>query len=126
MVGIPGLMKEIADTAIEEYVRIASIALVDHSGRILYQTKNWDLSNQTQLILSAIRGTNSIMLNGIPFSIVKRDTCGIVGSNQMGMGALILVPVKGGILVSYVMPGGNTDIALAFLHRYAGRISDAM
>lgn len=55
---------------------------------------------------------------------MRNDSTGIVGLNTMGMGAALLIPIKGGTFVTYATPGANTDIAIEFLHSYAKKISD--
>jgi hypothetical protein len=112
------LMEEIANAALEKNTKIASLALVADTGKVVYQTKNWDLSNQTKIILDVVKGNKEFVLNTIKFSVISTDPTKIVGVNKSGMGAVLILKYKGGLLISYVMPKASTEGALNFLEQY--------
>jgi hypothetical protein len=119
-------MEEIAIAAFEENIKIASFALIADSGKIVYQTKNWDLSNQTNTIFDAVKGSKSFMLGGVKFSVKNAEPTSIVGINESGMGSVLIITIKGGLLISYVMPGANTTSALKFLQPYVKQINEKL
>ncbi|MEM3585905.1 MAG: hypothetical protein QXO71_01170 [Candidatus Jordarchaeaceae archaeon] len=124
MVEINNLMEEIANASLEKNTKIASLALVSDTGKVVYQTKNWDLSNQTKIILDVVRGNKEFVLNNVKFSILSTDPARIVGVNKGGMGAVLILKCKGGFLISYVMPKASTEVALNFLEQYVKKINE--
>ncbi|MEM3564951.1 MAG: hypothetical protein QXR19_17110 [Candidatus Jordarchaeaceae archaeon] len=82
MVEINNLMEEIANASLEKNTKIASLALVSDTGKIVYQTKNWDLSNQTKTILDVVKGNKEFVLNNVKFSVTSSDPTRIVGINK--------------------------------------------
>jgi hypothetical protein len=118
------LMKEIADAALEKNTKIASLALVADTGKLVYQTKNWDLSNQTKTILDVVKGNKEFVLNTLRFSVISTDPTKMVGVNKSGMGAVLILTCKGGLLISYVMPGARPEGALNFLGQYVKKIGE--
>jgi len=112
--------------ALENNIKIASIAVVSDSGSLISQTDNWDLTNQMNVLLNVIKGDRSFVLNDVEFSVVETTTEGIIGTNDNGMGHVIFVPFQGGVLVSYAMPRADPPNTLAFLKTFAMRLSEKM
>jgi hypothetical protein len=124
MPDINAIMEDIAIVAFEANVKIASLALISHAGKILYQTKNWDLSAQTNVLLSVIKGNKEFVLNGLQFSVIGKDISKIVATNKSGMGSIVILTFQGKSLISYVMSRANPDAALDFLLPYTKKISE--
>jgi len=120
---IKKLIDELGIDALESNTKIAGVAVVSDSGNIVFQTDNWDLTNQTNIILNVIKGARSFVLNDGEFSVVETTTEGIIGTNDSGMGHIIFAPFQGGVLVSYAMPQADPPKALAFLKNYAMRLN---
>jgi len=120
---IKKIIDELGITALETNIKIAGVAVVSDSGNIVFQTDNWDLTNQTNIILNVIKGDRSFVLNDGEFSVVETTTEGIIGTNDSGMGHVIFAPFQGGVLVSYAMPQADPPKALAFLKSYAMRLN---
>jgi len=120
---IKKIINELGIDALESNTKIAGVAVVSDSGNIVFQTDNWDLTNQTNVILNVIKGDRSFVLNDGEFSVVETTTEGIIGTNDSGMGHIIFVPFQGGVLVSYAMPQADPPKALAFLKTYAIRLN---
>ena len=120
---IKKMIDELGIDALESNTKIAGVAVVSDSGNIVYQTDNWDLTNQTNVILNVMKGDRSFVLNDGEFSVVKTTTEGIIGTNDSGMGHIIFAPFQGGVLVSYAMPQADPPKALAFLKSYAMRLN---
>ena len=123
---IKKIVEELGIIALETNIKIASIAVMSDSGTIVFQTGNWDLTNQTNVILNVIKGDRSFVLNDVEFSVVETTTEGIIGTNDNGMGHVIFVPFQGGVLVSYAMPRADPPNTLAFLKTFAMRLSEKM
>ena len=120
---IKKIIDELGIDALESNTKIAGVAVVSDSGNIIFQTDNWDLTNQTNIILNVIKGARSFVLNDGEFSVVETTTEGIIGTNDSGMGHIIFAPFQGGVLVSYAMPQADPPKALAFLKTYAIRLN---
>ncbi|MFX0017453.1 MAG: hypothetical protein ACFFAF_01885 [Candidatus Hermodarchaeota archaeon] len=120
---IKKIIDELGITALETNIKIASVAVVSDTGVILFQTENWDLTNQTNNILNAIKGARSFVFNNLEFSVVETAPEGIIGTNNDVMGHVIIAPFQGGILVAYAMPQANPPKALSFLKTFAMRLN---
>jgi hypothetical protein len=120
-------IKEIIDDlgikALENNMNIAAAAVISDSGDLIFQTSNWNLTNQTQIVLDALRGVSSFILNDLLFSVIETTAEGIIGTNDKGMGHILLAPFQGGVLVSYAMPRADPPKALAFLKAYAIKLN---
>ncbi len=120
---IKKIIDELGITALETNLKIASVAVVSDTGTIIFQTENWDLTNQTNNISYVIKGARSFVFNNLEFSVVETTPEGIIGTNNNGMGHIIIAPFQGGILVSYAMPQANPPKALSFLKNFAVRLN---
>ena len=116
---IKSIIDDLGNDALESSIKIAGAAVVSDSGEIIYQTSNFDLTNQTHIIQNLINGDQSFVLNDLKFSVVATTNDGIIATNDMGMGHGIFVPFQGGVLVAYAMPQADTTQVLAFLKTYA-------
>ena len=120
---IKKIIDELGIDALEANTKIAAIAVVSDSGNIVFQTKNWDLTKQTNVIINVIKGDRTFVLNDGDYSVVESNTEGIIGTNNSGMGHIIFAPFQGGVLLSYAMPQADPPRALAFLKNYAMRLN---
>ena len=120
---IKNIVDDLGITSLETNMKIAGVAVVSDMGKLVFQTSNWDLTNQTKFILNVIKGDRSFVFNDIEFSVVETTTEGIIGTNERGMGHVIFAPFQGGALVSYAMPGADPPRALSFLKTYAMRLN---
>ena len=120
---IKKIIDELGIAALEANTKIAAVAVVSDSGDLVFQTDNWDLTNQTNIIVNVIKGDRSFVLNDGKFSVVETTTEGIIGTNDSGMGHVIFAPFQGGMLVSYAMPQADPPKALDFLKSYAMRLN---
>ena len=120
---IKKIIDELGIDALESNTKIAGVAVVSDSGNIVYQTDNWDLTNQTNVILNVMKGDRSFVLNDGEFSVVETTTEGIIGTSDSGRGHIIFVPFQGGVLVSYAMPQADPPKALTFLKTFAMRLN---
>ncbi len=124
MTDITSFMEDIGIAAFETSVKIASLALLSKTGKVQYQTKNWDLSSQVKVILDVVKGAKKFVLNGLTLSVTSNNPSRIVATNNRGMGSIVILPFPNGILVSYVMPGAAPDAAIEFLLPYVQKINE--
>jgi len=120
---IKKIIDELGIITFEANMKFAGFAVVSNSGKLVFQTDNWDLTNQTNMILNVIKGDHSFVLNDVEFSVVETTTEGIVGTADSGMGHVIFTPFQGGVLVSYAMPRADPLRALPFLKTFAMRLN---
>nr|MDO8110671.1 hypothetical protein [Candidatus Sigynarchaeota archaeon] len=117
------LMDDFGNEALEANTKIASVAVLLSTGKIAYQSTNWDLTKQTGVLLGILNGNTSFQLNNSKFSVSESSAAGIIATNPSGMGAVILAPFQRGLLVGYVMPFADPHVALVFLIEYATRLN---
>lgn len=120
---IKSIVDDMGIAALENNIKIAAIAVLSDSGNLVYQTENWDLTNETQILLNVINGERSFTLSDVEYSVVGTTSEGIIGTSNKGMGHVILAPFQGGMLVSYAMPQADPPKALTFLKSYAMRLN---
>ncbi|MFX1463940.1 MAG: hypothetical protein ACFFBF_12990 [Promethearchaeota archaeon] len=120
---IKNIIDELGIAALETNVKIAAVAVVSDSGKLVFQTENWDLTNQTKTILNVIKGEKSFVLSNVEYSVDETTTEGIVGTSANGMGHILFAPFQGGLLLSYAMPQADTPKALTFLKSFSMRLN---
>ena len=120
---IKKIIDELGITTFEANMKIAGFAVVSASGKVVFQTDNWDLTNQSNMILNVIKGDHLFVLNDIEFSVVETNAEGIVGTADNGMGHIIFTPFQGGVLVSFAMPRADPIRILPFLKTFAMRLN---
>ncbi|MFX1419474.1 MAG: hypothetical protein ACFE9N_11190 [Promethearchaeota archaeon] len=120
---IKRIVEELGIAALETNMKIAAVAVVSDLGNLVFQTENWDLSNQTNIILDAIKGNHSFVINNSEFSVVETKAEGIIGTNNSGMGHVIFSRFQGGVLVVYAMPQADPPKVLEFLKIYAIKLN---
>ena len=120
---IKNFIDDLGIAALEANTKIASLAVVSDSGKVVIQTDNWDLTNQANNILNVIKGDRSFVLNNLEFSVIETTTEGIVATSDSGMGHILFVPFQGGVLVSYAIPKAEPPKVLSFLKSHATRLN---
>ncbi|MBN2152126.1 MAG: alpha/beta hydrolase [Candidatus Lokiarchaeota archaeon] len=120
---INSLMDDIAIAAFEKKTGVASLALVNDNGKVVYQSKNWDLTTQGKTIVNVINGSKEFVLNSVRFSVISTDPARIVGANDRGLGAVVMMRYTGGCLVAYVIPGASPENVVIFLDQYKNQIA---
>jgi len=120
---IKKIIDELGIATFEANMKIAGLAVVSDLGNVVFQTDNWDLTNQTNIITNLIKGDRSFVLNDSKFSVVEASTEGIVGTSDSGMGHVLFSPFQGGVLVAYAMSQANPPKALSFLKTFAMRLN---
>lgn len=120
---IKNIIDDLGIAAFEASMQIAGFAVVSDSGNVIYQTDNWDLTNQTHIISNLINGDSSFVLNDGKFTVVETTTDGIVGTSDSGMGHVLFVPFQGGVLVSYAMPGADPLKLISYLKPFAMKLN---
>lgn len=112
------LIDDIGIISFENNMKIAGFAVLSDSREIIYQTENWDVSKYRDLLFDAIKGAISFEINKSEFLVDKTSDEGVIATNSQGMGHIIIIPFRGGVLATYVLSGANPDAILAFLKPY--------
>jgi hypothetical protein len=120
---IKNIVDDIGIAALEASINLAAVAIIADSGKLIIQTENWDLTNQTNIILNAKKGDAPFTLSNVEYSVVDRTSQDIIGTNPSGLGHILIVPFEGGLLVSYAMPQADTSKALNFLKTYTPKLN---
>jgi hypothetical protein len=112
---VKNIIDDLGIAAFEASMQIAGFAVISDGGEVVYQTSNWDLTNETHIISNLVEGASSFVLSGGNFSVVDKTADGIVATSDSGMGHVLFVPFQGGVLVSYAMPGADPTKIISFL-----------
>jgi hypothetical protein len=120
---IKNFIDDLGIAALEANIKIAAVAIVSDLGDLIIQSENWDLTNQTNIILNVVKGEQLFVLSNVEYSVIETISEGIIATNASGMGHILFVPVQGGVLVSYAMPQADTSKALNFLKSYTLRLN---
>jgi hypothetical protein len=120
---IKKIVDDIGIAAFEANTKIAGLAVVSDSGNLVFQTDNFDLTNQTNFISKVIKGDPSFTFNNLEFKVVETSAIGFIATNESGMGHIIFAPFQGGVLIAYAMPEADPTKALNFLNNSAMRLN---
>jgi hypothetical protein len=120
------IIDELSVTALEESTKIAGIAIVSKVGEIIYQTENFNVRNQENVILNELNGESSFTLNNYRYIVTESSSEGIIAENDGGMGYLIITPFHGGVLIAYSLVGANTRENISFLKKYTDRLGTVL
>ncbi len=118
-------IEKIIDELVElEWYKVAAVTVISSKGKILYQVgANWDLTSESKTILDALKGTPSLNLMGVEFTIVYNTPEVIIGTNNAGNGHVALALFKGGIIACYIMPNANPHNSLMNIQNTALKLN---
>jgi len=103
---------------------IGGVCVIDSSGNIIFQTENWDLTNDAASIMKLDESASSISLLGIRYMIVENVPERIIGTNVTGKGHLVICPAEDkGKIVCYIVPQAGPRDALFNVMTYGGKIA---
>ncbi|TFF88233.1 MAG: hypothetical protein EU549_03420 [Promethearchaeota archaeon] len=119
---IKNIIDDLSIAALENSTHIAAFAVISNSSELIYQTKNFNLEGQTDIIFNVLNGDDSYIINNLEFNVIHRGPDGIIATNNAGMGYAIIVPFEGGILVSFAMPKADTNKTLAFIKEHIKKL----
>lgn len=123
---IKEIIEDLSVAALEENTKIAGASVISDSGKVIYQTENFDLRNQGNNLINVMKGESSFFLNNDRYTIIESSSDGIIAENDGGMGFLIITPFQGGFLVAYSLPGSNTRKNLSFLKSFGNKIENKL
>ena len=112
---IKNLIDEMGIQSFEKNMKIAGFVVLSDSRDIVYHTENWDMFKYRDLLFDAIEGASSIEINNTEFLVTKASEDGFIATSSQGMGYIIIIPFRGGVLATYALSGANPDEILAFL-----------
>jgi len=109
---------------------IFGCALIDSSGKILFQTENWDISQDLDQLKSVIAesqkpdgknpGTISIMK--LSYMIIEFIPERIIATNVMKKGHIIIAPSKKATLVTFIDPTKGPRDVLFVIQNFARKL----
>jgi len=112
---IKSIVDDISIAAFESNTKIAALAVLSNDGELIYQTENWDISNDLDSIINALKGEKSIILNQTEYIIKETFADGLIGTNPSGMGYIFVVFFNEGLLLSYALPQADPPTCFTFL-----------
>ena len=115
---IKKLIDDMGIISFENNMKIAGFVVLSDSKDLIYQTENWDVSKYRDLLFDAINGAISIEINNSEFLVTKTSDEGVITTSSQGMGYIIMIPFRGGVLATYALSSANPDAILAFLKPY--------
>ncbi|TXT60516.1 MAG: hypothetical protein BAJALOKI2v1_100062 [Promethearchaeota archaeon] len=124
MEDIKKIIDEFSIAALEADTKIAGVAVISDFGDVIYQSENFNLKNQSQIIVSAFKGKNSFKLNKIGFNVLESSSEALVANSEDQMGYVIIYKLRGGFFVVYAMPGGDPESILGFLKKNASKLQN--
>jgi predicted regulator of Ras-like GTPase activity (Roadblock/LC7/MglB family) len=73
---------------------VQAFGVVTTSGNVLWQSNNWDLTNEAQSLVSAVtQGAASVTQNQIKYSTIRTTPDSLVAKNVQGNGILVLARI---------------------------------
>lgn len=118
------ILEDLSNESLENKINLASIAILGNSGKLIYQTENWDISKDTQEILNLFDKKGSITINNMKFNVTSIDSNGITTTSEVGMGYLLFAKIGNGYIASYALPGGNPARGLEIIQKFSDRIKE--
>ena len=105
-------------------------ALIDSGGNLIFQTENWDLSQDLDQINSAIKesqkpdGKNpgSISIMKLTYMVIEFIPERIIATNVMKKGHIIIAPSKKATLVTFIDPTKGPRDVLFVIQNFARKL----
>jgi hypothetical protein len=123
---IKEIIEDLSVAALEENTKIAGASVISDSGEVIYQTENFDLRNQGNILVNVMNGESSFSLNNYRYTVIESSSDGIIAENDGGGGFIIIVPFQGRFLVAYSLPGSNARENLSFLKSFGNKIENKL
>ena len=128
-------IESIINNLLNEEQNVYGVAVISTSGKIITQTKNWDISNELNLINELLqkklalgeKGMSSITIQGIKYMIVENTEERKIGTNITGKGHVIIAPIPiggTGALICYINPQIGPREVLFTVQSYALKLAN--
>jgi hypothetical protein len=108
-----------ADPVMEAYTKayndsakmIQAFGVVNASGRVLWQTKNWDLTADAKNLVAAVaQKAPSVIQNKVKYSTIRSSPDSLVARNVQGSGVLLLAKIDADKwVVAWASPNAAPD-----------------
>jgi hypothetical protein len=100
------------------------VSVINKSGKIVYQSENWDLTGDADHLLKLNESASSVSILGIRYMIVENVPERIIGTNVTGKGHVIICPAgRVGLVVYYIVATAGPRDSLFNAMTYAGKIA---
>ncbi len=105
-------------------------AIIDSSGKLLFQTENWDLSQDLDQLKSVIaesqkpdgKNSGSISIMKLTYMVIEFIPERIIATNVMKKGHIIIAPSKNGTLVTFIDPNKGPRDVLFVIQNFARKL----
>ncbi len=101
---------------------VGGVCVINKSGKVVFQTDNWDLKGDADNLLKLNESASSVSILGIRYMIVENVPERIIGTNVTGKGHVIICPAGKGIVVMYIIPTAGPRDALFDAMTFSGKI----
>lgn len=76
---------------------VQAFGVISESGEVLWQSDNWDLQNDAQSLISAVKNeATSVKQNEVKYSTIRTTPESLVARNVQGNGTLVLAKIEDG------------------------------
>jgi hypothetical protein len=105
-------------------------ALIDSSGKLLFQTENWDISQDLDQLKSVIAesqksdGKNPVTISimKLSYMVIEFIPERIIATNVMKKGHIIIAPSKKATLVTFIDPNKGPRDVLFVIQNFARKL----
>ena len=105
-------------------------ALIDKSGKLLFQTENWDISQDLDQLKSVIaesqkpdgKNPGTISLMKLSYMVIEFIPERIIATNVMKKGHIIIAPSKKATLVTFIDPTKGPRDVLFVIQNFARKL----
>ncbi|MHA1284806.1 MAG: hypothetical protein ACTSQP_20075, partial [Promethearchaeota archaeon] len=108
--------------AFENRIHIAALAVISNTGDLLYQTENFDLEKETNIILDLIDRPQNYTIANLEYEITEVTSEYIIA----GMGSLVIIPFQKGVLVSFALPQADLAQVKSYLIQSASELNEIL
>ena len=105
-------------------------AVIGNNGEVLFQTENWDLSQDLEQLKSIIaesqkpdgKNPGSISIMKLKYMVIEFIPERIIATNVMKKGHIIIAPSKKATLVTFIDPNKGPREVLFIIQNFAQKI----
>ncbi len=126
MYALKKFIDDLGTFAFENRIHIAALAVISNTGDLLYQTENFDLEKETNIILDLIDRPQNYTIANLEYEITEVTSEYIIGTNTAGMGSLVIIPFQKGVLVSYALPQADLAQVKSYLIQSASKLNEIL
>ncbi|MBD3350309.1 MAG: hypothetical protein GF364_02375 [Candidatus Lokiarchaeota archaeon] len=123
MENISNIIDDLSIASLENSINLAAVAVISDEGKILFQTENFDLRNNTSFVFEVLQGKEAFIVNNLDFKVDIVNEDAVFCSNTQGMGHIVLTPYQGGAILAFAMPNADLSKIVPFLQPFVKRLN---